>query len=369
MRIVLTGGGTGGHVYPAISIGQALRATVPDIELLYMGSSHGPEGELARTAGFEFAAIPSGPLTKALSLRNLASFAKLVMGIFRARKILKQFKPDVVIGTGGYTTASILLAQRSLGGKIVIHEQNAHPGRTNLMLAKFADKICVTFEGSVAFLPKDKVVVTGLPIRSEFRGLLSNALARKTLGLSENLFTVVAVGGSQGAKKPSEILIDAWPLFDDSKTQVLHQVGLRNIEQMQLRVGSPEEHPRYHVEAYVDVPLAFAAADLVISRSGGTVAEITAAGRPSILFPYPYHKDQHQKRNAEYLVENGAAVLCEDFTTTPEMLAGIISGLRSSPDKLSEMAAASKSLGKPDAADRVAEVALSIVECGVRNGE
>lgn len=369
MKIVLTGGGTGGHVYPAISIGQALRAAVPDLELLYMGSSHGPEGEIARRAGMEFAAIPSGPLTKALSPRNASSFCKLVMGVFRARKILKRFGPDVVIGTGGYTTAAILLAQRTLGGRIVIHEQNAHPGRTNLMLAKFADKICVTFESSAAFLPRDKVVVTGLPIRREFRSMPDKIDARRALGLSEELFTIVAVGGSQGAKRPSEILAGAWPLFDDGATQLLHQVGERNLEEMRARVGSSEEQPRYRVEPYIDTTLGFASADLIISRSGGTVAEITAAGRPSILFPYPYHRDQHQKRNAEYLVEHGAAILCEDLSTTPETLAGIITRLRSAPDKLAAMAAASAALGKPDAADRVAEVAISIADCGVRNAE
>jgi UDP-N-acetylglucosamine--N-acetylmuramyl-(pentapeptide) pyrophosphoryl-undecaprenol N-acetylglucosamine transferase len=237
MKVVLTGGGTGGHIYPAISIAQALMDAVPGIEILYMGSSHGPEGEIARQAGLEFAAIPSGPLTKALSPRNAASAWKLLMGVFRARAILKRFGPDVVIGTGGYTTASILLAQRTIGGRIVIHEQNARPGRTNITLARFADKICVTFEASAAFLPKDKVVVTGLPIRREFRSLPGKAEARRALGLDEGMFTVVAVGGSQGARKPNEIIAAAWPLFDDGKTQILHQVGNRNVDEMRSMLG------------------------------------------------------------------------------------------------------------------------------------
>lgn len=354
MKVVLTGGGTGGHVYPAISIAQALTDAVPDIEILYMGSSHGPEGEIARQAGLQFVAIPSGPLTKALSARNASSLGKLVTGVFRARGILKRFAADVVIGTGGYTTASIMLAQRSLGGWIVIHEQNARPGRTNLLLARFADKICVTFEVSAAFLPKDKVVVTGLPIRREFRSLLSKAEARRALGLDESLFTIVAVGGSQGAKKPNEIIAAAWPLFDDGATQLLHQVGARNIDEMQGQ-------QRYRVEAYIDMPPALASADLVISRSGAsTISEITAVGLPSILFPYPHAYADHQTTNAECLVEPGAAVLCNDASTTPEMLAGMISDLRGSPEKLAAMAKASAALGKPDAAERVAEVAISI---------
>jgi UDP-N-acetylglucosamine--N-acetylmuramyl-(pentapeptide) pyrophosphoryl-undecaprenol N-acetylglucosamine transferase len=363
MKVVLTGGGTGGHVYPAISIAQALTDAVPGIEILYMGSSHGPEGDLARGAGLRFVAIPSGPLTRALSPRNAASAWKLLMGVFRARGILKRFGPNVVIGTGGYTTGSIVLAQRSLGGRIVIHEQNARPGRTNLMLARFASKICVTFEASAAFLPKDKVVVTGLPIRREFRLLPSKVEARRALGLDEGTFTIVAVGGSQGAKKPNEIIAAAWPLFDDGKTQVLHQVGARSIDEM-------KGQPRYRVEAYIDMPPALAAADLVISRGGAsTISEITAVGLPSILFPYPHAYADHQTTNAKCLVEPGAAVLCNDSSTTPEMLAGIISDLRGSPEKLAAMAKASAALGKPDAAERVAQVALSIADCGVRNAE
>lgn len=363
MRIVLTGGGTGGHVYPAISIGQALRDALPDVELLFVGSSHGPEGEIARKAGIEFEAIPSGSLSKALSLSNAASLGKLVLGVFRARRILKRFAPDVVIGTGGYTTAAILLAQRGLGGRIVIHEQNALPGRTNRLLARIADRVCVTFESSVAFLPKGKVVVTGLPIRREFRCLPGKAEARRALGLDEGLFTVGAVGGSQGARKPNEIIAAAWPLIDDGGTQLFHQVGDRNIEEMRSRVGSAEVRRGYRVEAYVDMPLALASADLVISRSGASsIAEITAVGLASILFPYPHAYADHQTKNAEFLVERGAAVLCNDSTTTPEMLAGIVSDLRASPDKLSAMASASAVLGRPDAADRVAEVALSIAE-------
>lgn len=361
-KIVLTGGGTGGHVYPAISIAQALKVASPEVELLYIGSSHGPEGDIARKAGLEFVAIPSGPLTKSLSARNMNSLGKLIAGIFRARRALKQFKPDVVVGTGGYVTAAILSAQRTLGGRIVIHEQNARPGRTNTLLAKIADKICVTFDSSTAYLPEGKTEVTGLPIRAEFRSLPAKSDARQKLGLDVDLFTIVAVGGSQGAKKPNEIITSAWPLVDNESTQLLHQVGERNIEEMRCTLGDPEEHPRYRVEAYLDMPAALASADLVISRSGGTVAEITAAGKPSILFPYPYHKDQHQKRNAEHLVEHGAAVLCDDLSTTPAQLADIISDLRGNPDKLSAMAQASAALGKPDAADKVASIVLNIAK-------
>lgn len=363
MKIVLTGGGTGGHIYPAISIGQALKKAVPDVELLYVGSSHGPEGDIARKAGLEFVAIPSSSLSKALSARNIAAFSKLLLGFFRARRILGKFKPDVVIGTGGYVSAAILLAQWSRRGKIVIHEQNARPGRTNTALAKLARKVCVTFESSTAFLPKGRVEVTGLPIRSEFTSHRAKSEARQVLGLDPDVFTIVAIGGSQGARKVNEIVAAAWPLVSDGKTQILHQVGQRNIEEMRALIGTTQDNQRYHVEAYVDMPVALGSADLVISRSGASsIAEITTAGLPSILFPYPHAYADHQTGNAMFLVDNHAALLCGDSSTTPEMLAGMIIEMRSAPEKLAAMGAASAGLGKPDAADRVAQIAIAVAK-------
>ena len=357
----MTGGGTGGHIYPAISIGQALQEAMPDVELLYVGSSHGPEGDIARKAGIPFVAIPSSSLSKAMSLRNAAAFGKLLMGFFRARKVLGRFKPDVVIGTGGYVSAAILLAQWSRRGKIVIHEQNARPGRTNIALAKVARKVCVTFASSTAFLPTGRVEVTGLPIRAEFGLLPAKADARRAFCLDETLFTIVVIGGSQGARKVNEIVAGAWPLINDGNTQILHQVGQRNIEEMRALVGATQDNQRYRVEAYVDMPVALASADLVISRSGASsIAEITAAGLPSILFPYPHAYADHQTGNAMHLVDHEAALLCGDSSTTPEMLADMIVELRSAPEKLEAMSAASAGFGKPDAADRVARIALSV---------
>lgn len=358
----MTGGGTGGHVYPAISIAQALKKAVPDVRLLFVGSSHGPEGEIARKAGLEFAAIPSSPLSKALSLKNMAALGKLLIGVFRARVVLSRFRPDVVIGTGGYVSAAILLAQWSRGGKIIIHEQNARPGRTNAVLAKLARKVCVTFESSAAYFPNGKVELTGMPIRAEFAAPPSKTEARRSLGLREDLFTVFVTGGSQGARSLNELVTQAWPLIDDDRTQVLHQVGPKNVDAMQQLIGPGAN---YMLEGYVDMPLALASADLVISRSGASsISEITALGLPSVLFPYPHAYADHQTANAMHLVEKGAAVLFRDSDTTPEMLAGIIIELRSDTGKLAAMASASAALAKPDAADRVASIAIAVAADG-----
>ena len=340
-------------------MGQALREVDPGVELLFVGSSHGPEGKLAEEAGIPFQAVPSGPLTKSVSFRNAVSLLKLVTGAFTARRILKSFAPDVVVGTGGYTTAAVLLAQRLLRGKIVIHEQNAVPGRTNLWLARIADRVCVSFDSSAAFFSKDKVEVTGMPIRAEFSDLSDKRDARRQLGLDEDAFTVLAVGGSQGAKKLNQLVMGMLPLVDDGKTQILHQVGTRNIVEVSNRAVPNSQ--MYHFSAYVDMPVALAAADLVISRSGAsTIAEITAARLPSILVPYPYAYANHQKRNAEYVVGHHAAILCEEGLITEETLGDLVCVLRESPDKLAAMASSSASIAKVDAAKRVAEVAMGI---------
>lgn len=335
-------------------MGQALRELDPEVKLLFVGSSHGPEGEIAKGQGIPFQAVPSSPLTKSLSLKNMVSFGRLCVGVLRARSILNNFKPDAVIGTGGYTSAAILIAARTCGKRIIIHEQNTIPGRTNRWLARIADKVCISFDSSAAFFPKQKVVLTGLPIRSEFRSLPGKPEARKTLGLKEDLFTILVVGGSQGAKRLNELVMETWPKIDDGKTQVLHQVGQRNFEECKSA-----ESENYHVRAYLDMPSAVAAADLVICRSGAsTIAEITAAGLPSILVPYPHAVSDEQKHNAKYLAAHNAGILCEEFLLTSDIITDLVTDLRSSHEALKAMASASAALAKPDAARKVAEVAL-----------
>jgi len=368
MKIVLTGGGTGGHIYPAISVGQAITAARPDVELLFVGSSHGPEGKLAREARIEFRAVPSSPLTRSVSLSNAVAACRLLAGVFRARRILKAFGPDVVIGTGGYTTAAVLLAARSLRRPVVIHEQNAAPGRTNLWLARIASKVCVSFENSATYFPSSKVVVTGMPVRAEFASLLDKVEARRKLGLAEDRFTVLVVGGSQGARKLNELVLGMWPVIDNGRTQILHQVGERNLAEVRARLEEgrfADAGDAYRVEAYIDMPPAVAAADLVICRSGAsTIAEVIGASLPSILIPYPYAYANHQKHNAEYVVSHRAGVLCEEGVATSDILAGIVTGLRDKPEDLTSMATASKALGRIDAARAVAEVAFGLIaEC------
>lgn len=333
--------------------------------MLFVGSSHGPEGRLAEEAGIGFRAVPSSPLGRTLSLSNVVSLARLAAGAPRARRILREFRPTAVLGTGGYTTAAVLVAAKSLGCRIVIHEQNAVPGRTNRRIARIADRVCVSFESSARYFQARKVVVTGMPVRREFACLPPKAGARRALGLEENAFTILVLGGSQGARTLNDTVLSAWPLIDDGAAQVLHQTGPRNLADALAHPGlsavGEQAGSRYRVEGYVDTPAAMAAADLVISRAGAsTLAEITAAGLPSVLFPYPHAYAMHQHHNARHLADQGAAVLCDDETTSPQALAALVVDLRDSPERLQAMASAARSLGRPDAADAVARVVISL---------
>lgn len=361
MRVVLAGGGTGGHIYPAISVGQALLRADPEAELLFVGSSHGPERDIARSAGIAFEGVPSSPLTPSLSAKGIVSVARLWIGVVRARRILGRFGADVVFATGGYAAAAAAVAQITRAGRLVIHEQNAVPGRTNLWLAARADKVCIAAQRAASFFPADRTVFTGMPIREEFARLPQKQEARRALGLDEDRFTVVVVGGSQGARRVNELVLNAWPLIDDGSTQVLHQVGRLNLAEVQSRLpGGPQD--AYRVEPYLDMPSALAAADLVIARSGAsTLAEIAAAGVPSILIPYPHAHADHQTANAACFAETNAAILFREDELAPEQLAEAVADLRADPARLRRMAEASKSLSVPDAAARAAAVVVSVV--------
>lgn len=254
-----------------------------------------------------------------------------------------------------------MLAQCFRRGPSIIHEQNAVPGRTNLLLAKLVKSVCVTFEDSAAFFPKGKVQVTGLPIRASMFQPRDKAEARAKLGLKPDGFTVFVCGGSQGARRVNELAIAAAPILAGLGAQVFHQTGQRNYED--VKAGLPGDICDYKIAAYLDDPAdAYWAADLIVCRSGAsTLAELCAVGLPAILVPYPFAYADHQARNAEVLVKRGAAVIMEESSASSEGLANQIAALIRDPEQMRKMAAASKSLARPDAAKAIVDVAKSLV--------
>lgn len=361
MRIVLTGGGTGGHAYPAISIAEALRTEYPDCELLYIGSKNSIEERIAHDAGIAFFGVTSRKLKKLASPDTVLTALALSKGFAEASGMLRKFKPDVVVGTGGYASAAVVMAQALRRGRTIILEQDVIPGRTNLWLSKFVSKICITFAEAAARLPKGKTVVTGSPIRADLLNLPPRDEAYKTLGLDAGLFTVLVVGGSQGARRLNEVTADAVPGLRDLPVQVLHQAGPKNIEDVEARRKSLG-WDRYHVRAYLDdMQSVYAATDLIICRCGSsTIAEVTAIGLSAILVPYPFAHADHQRFNAESVAKGGGAIVTSDAEITGDFIAGTVNQLLSSPEKLREMSEASRKLGKPHAASDIARLAVEL---------
>ncbi|MDO8587969.1 MAG: undecaprenyldiphospho-muramoylpentapeptide beta-N-acetylglucosaminyltransferase [Armatimonadota bacterium] len=365
MKVVLTGGGTGGHIYPALSIAAAMLAEDPEVDLLFIGSSHGPEGRLAKESGLRFIGLPSRPFGGAISLSNVAALWKLALAAIRALSVLRAEKPEVAIGTGGYTSAAVMLAQCLRRGPSLIHEQNVEPGRTNLLLSRFVRAVCVTFKESVGFFPARKVTVTGLPVRPEILAPRAKESARAALGLRTDLFTVFVCGGSQGARKINELVLGAVPLLASLNVQILHQTGERNYEE--VKTNAPSGIETYKIAPYFDDPSdAYWAADLIVCRSGAsTLAELCAVGLPAILVPYPYAYANHQAKNASVLEKRGSAIVMEESSSSAEELANQIAALARDPERLRAMASASAALARPDAATAVIRVAKSLVRSQV----
>lgn len=365
MKIVLTGGGTGGHAYPAISIAEALRSDFPDCELLYIGSKNSLEERLACEAGLTFFGVSSRKLKKLASPDTVLTMLALAKGFTEAYSALQRFNPDVVVGTGGYASAAVVMAQSMRRGKTIILEQDVIPGRTNRWLSRFTSKICVSFEEAGARFPNGKVVVTGSPIRPALLTLPSREDGRKALGLNPDLFTILVLGGSQGARRLNEVMADAVPALRKLPVQVLHQAGSRNIGEAEER-GKSLGWDKYHVRAYLeDMPSVYAASDFAICRSGSsTIAEITAVGLPAILVPYPFAHADHQRFNAESIQSRGGAITISDADITPEFVVSTVEKMLSSPDDLRKMSDAGRKIGKPHAAWDIARLAVHLAASG-----
>jgi UDP-N-acetylglucosamine--N-acetylmuramyl-(pentapeptide) pyrophosphoryl-undecaprenol N-acetylglucosamine transferase len=357
-RIVLAGGGTGGHIYPAVSLARALEAE----HIAFMGTRDGLEAEVVPRAGFSFHAVPSRKLSRKPSLQSLAALAVLGWGTVKSAWMLRTLRPDVVVGTGGYVSAGVLLAAALQRIPTLIHEQNAIPGRTNRLLARFVSRIAITFPEAARYFPAEKTVLTGLPIRPEI-GRADRAAAQQALGLARDRFTLLVLGGSQGARTLNRATLDALASWGDLSLQVLHQIGKAVFAEWQPELaGRPAW---YRPVPYFDaIEQAYAAADLVLCRAGAsTLAEITAAGLPSILVPYPYAMADHQTHNARALVDAGAALLLPNADTTGARIAAEVRTLMSDrgvSGRLAAMSIASRALGRPEAAARLADEVLAL---------
>jgi UDP-N-acetylglucosamine--N-acetylmuramyl-(pentapeptide) pyrophosphoryl-undecaprenol N-acetylglucosamine transferase len=369
MRFVASGGGTAGHVYPALTVLQAFTAVMPEgsalprldvDDLMWIGSQGGIEENVVRQAGVEFVGLPAGGLRGAGPWSAVHNAARIAGSVGTARQILSAFAPDAVLVTGGYACVSVTLAARTQGVPVLVYLPDVVPGLAIRFLSRFAARVAVTTEESMRYLDRTKAVVTGYPVRPELFAL-DREQARRRLGLDPAEPTLLVFGGSRGARSINRALLaglnELLPVC-----QVLHISGSLDAEWVASAAsGLPGElSERYHPHAYLhDMPAALVAADLAVARAGAaTLGEFPAAGLPAVLVPYPY-SGQHQQPNADYLARRGAARVLQDGDL-PEKLLPTVLELLGSVQALAEMRKAAVALARPDAAGAVAGQLCSI---------
>lgn len=371
MRILLTGGGTGGHIYPALAIAGRIQSQYPDWQILYVGTAKGLEKTIVPENGLDFRTISVEGMPRKLGFAILKSGLKAVEGGVDALKILREFKPDVVVGTGGYVCGPVVLAARILGIPTIIHEQNALPGMTNKLLARVVDLVMVNFKQSEAYFthPK-KLVQTGLPVRQELFSI-NRAESLAYFGLSETPFTLLVCGGSRGARSINQAMVACYStLLKTKEIQIIHLTGQtcyqETLDQLQKLGIDSAKNGHLVIRPYLnEMAYALVAADCCIGRAGATfLAEVRACGLPSILIPYPFASENHQQFNAQVLVDEGAATMILEDALTPEELQRQINRLIEDQDYRMKMAQCAKGADREDALTKIVKLVKTYAQRG-----
>lgn len=361
IKILITGGGTGGHVFPAIAIADAIRRLRPNVEFLFVGATGKMEMERVPQAGYAIEGLNIVGFQRSLSLKNLAFPYRLLTSLWKARKIIERFRPDVVVGTGGYASGPVMRAAQRSGVPTVIQEQNSYAGVTNKLLAKKASVICVAYDHMEQFFPAEKIVFTGNPVRQDILDLRTKRdEAMQHYGLDSNKKTIAVVGGSLGARTLNNALRDNTALLSDNpQVQVLWQCG--KFYEAEFSTCDSAKLPHVHLRAFIDrMDLLYAASDVVVSRAGAlTISELCMVGKPAVLVPSPNVAEDHQTRNALSLVEKNAARLVRDGEAGARMLqeALLILGNDALAFSLGESI---HHLGRPNAAEQIAHEVLKL---------
>lgn len=370
MKILLTGGGTGGHFFPLIAIAEKLielseKEKIIDLKLYYMSDSPYDKRVLFENK-ITFVQIPAGKMRTYFSVRNFFDIFKTATGLFFGLLNMFFIYPDVVISKGGYAAFPAVFAARLLRIPVIIHESDSYPGRLNVWTAKFAEKIAVSWPEAVEYLPKEKTALTGQPIR---KGILHGDPngAHEFFKLSKDLPTILVIGGSQGAEIINNIIVDALPELL-TRYQIIHQAGERNIEEVKSRAKLllGENNPnssRYVPMAFLnvlDTRMAAGCANLVISRAGSAIFEIASWGIPSIIIPITNSNGDHQRKNAFNYARNGACEVVEESNLTLHLIVAEIDKLLSAPEKLEKMKENALAFANHDAAEKIAQAAIDI---------
>lgn len=362
-KFIFSAGGTGGHIYPALATADALRDLLPEAEILFIGAENRMEMEKVPHHGYPIIGLPIQGIQRKLTLKNLAVPFKVIASLIKARKILKQSKPDVVAGFGGYASGPVLRKAASMGIPTLLQEQNSFPGLTNRILSRKADSICVAYPGMDQFFCQEKITLTGNPIRSEiFSQSFSPEDGRKFFGLDTKKTTILAIGGSLGARTINESLCSLIPEILEKDYQVIWQTG-KNYSYKSCNKFDAEKNKNIFVQEFIyEMPQAYAAADVIISRAGAiAVSEIAAVAKPVIFIPSPNVTDDHQTKNAMVFVNHKAALIVKD-NEARESLSKMLFTLIDNHNLRSEMCENLKKLAMPDAAKSIAKKIIELRE-------
>jgi UDP-N-acetylglucosamine--N-acetylmuramyl-(pentapeptide) pyrophosphoryl-undecaprenol N-acetylglucosamine transferase len=362
-RFIISGGGTGGHIYPAIAIANALRALNPENEILFVGAEGRMEMEKVPQAGYKIEGLWISGLQRSFTLDNLSFPIKVVSSLLKAKSIIKNFKPDAVIGVGGYASGPVLYMAQKAGIPTVIQEQNSYAGITNKILAKNAKKICVAYNNMESFFPANVIEITGNPVRKDIDFLeAKQGEAFKYFGLSSEKITLLAIGGSLGARTINESLAAKLDLLVENNIQLVWQTG-KNFAERVNELKPKYESKGIHITEFINrMDLAYSVADIVISRAGAlSIAELCNTGKACILVPSPNVAEDHQTKNAMALVNENAAIMVKDTDAKTELVSKAIELIKNN-DLKTELSNNIKKLAKPDAAENIANIIMEVVK-------
>ena len=363
IRLIVSGGGTGGHIFPALSIANAVKAKCPNAEILFVGAENRMEMQRVSAAGYRIIGLPVSGFDRKNLMKNITVLWRLMKSRRKARRIIRDFRPHVAVGVGGYASGPTLKEAGAMGIPTLLQEQNSYAGVTNKLLAKQAACICVAYEGMERFFPKDKIKLTGNPVRQNLlEATITHDDAVRTFGLDPNKKTALIVGGSLGARTLNESMLQAWDTLKEANVQIIWQTGKYYYEQITTQLRG-RELPNVHVCDFIsNMDAAYAAADLVISRAGaGSISEFCLLGKAVILVPSPNVSEDHQTKNALALVNKDAALYVKDADATTQLIPLALSTVKDT-NRLCSLRTNISALAYHNSAEVIADEVIALAE-------
>jgi len=364
LNVIISGGGTGGHIFPAIAIANKIKDRYPDANILFVGAEGRMEMEKVPAAGYEIIGLDIAGLNRKNPFKNISTFLKFRRSLKKAKQILKDFEPDIAIGVGGYASGPVLYQANKMKIPTLLQEQNSYAGITNKFLSKKASSVCVAYEGMERFFPKDKITMTGNPYRQELLSLsLNKADAYKEFNLDPKKKTILLIGGSLGSRTLNKSIFSSIDTIIESDVQILWQCGKLYSFELNMDLASKGNPENIHMHEFITrMDLAYIVADLVISRAGASsITELSLLGKPSILVPSPNVSEDHQTKNSMALVKKKAAILIKDGDAIKDLIPTALETIHNE-DKLKNLSENILKLAHPDATDEIVDEVIKLIK-------